>query len=358
VQQLLAAAESAQLIAVPPLVYVGFIGFVIAMLLVDLKFFHAEEHEPTMKESVTWVAVWVSLAVAFGIGLWVLEGGTRGGEYFAGYLIEYSLSVDNMFVFLLIFSYFRVPLAFQHQVLFYGILGAIIFRGIFIALGAALVHNFEWIIYVFGAFLIYTAFRVATGGTDVNPENNPVLKFTQKRFPTTPRYDGQKLFAVENGRRLATPLFITLIFVETTDIVFAVDSIPAVYGITSDPFIVLTSNVFAILGLRALYFLLAGSMEKFHLLRYGLAIILGFVGVKMLLEAADVEIPIWLSLGVIVFVLAATVILSLMIKPSKKAREEASQIGFPSVEQVTSESQQDGVDEASAESSKSRERSR
>jgi tellurite resistance protein TerC len=358
VQQLLAAAESAQLIAVPPLVYVGFIGFVIGMLLVDLKFFHAEEHEPTMKESVTWVAVWVSLAVAFGIGLWALEGGTRGGEYFAGYLIEYSLSVDNMFVFLLIFSYFQVPLAFQHQVLFYGILGAIVFRGIFIALGAALVHNFEWIIYVFGAFLIYTAFKVATGGTDVNPENNPVLKFAQKRFPTTPRFDGQKLFKVENGRRLATPLFITLIFVETTDIVFAVDSIPAVYGITSDPFIVLTSNVFAILGLRALYFLLAGSMEKFHLLRYGLAIILGFVGVKMLLEAADVEIPIWLSLGVIIFVLAATVILSLMIKPSKKAREEASQIGFPSVEQVTSENQQDGVDEASAESSKSRERSR
>ena len=307
------------------------------MLFVDLKLFHAEEHDPTMKESITWVAIWVSLAIVFGISLWALEGGRRGGEYFAGYLIEYSLSVDNMFVFLLIFSYFQIPLAYQHQVLFYGILGAIIFRGIFIALGAALIHNFEWIIYVFGAFLIYTAIRVARGGTEVNPEQNPVLKLVQKRFHTTSRFDGQKLFTIENGRRLATPLFITLVFVEVTDIVFAVDSIPAVYGITSDPFIVLTSNVFAILGLRSLYFLLAGSMERFHLLKYGLAVILGFVGVKMLSEAFDINIPIWLSLAVIVVVLALTVVLSLMISPSEKMREEAQTIGFPSVEKANEE---------------------
>jgi tellurite resistance protein TerC len=310
---------------------------VIAMLLVDLKLFHAEEHEPTMRESVTWVAIWVSLAIGFGIGLWALEGGHRAGEYFAGYLIEYSLSVDNMFVFLLIFSYFQIPLAYQHQVLFYGILGAIIFRGIFIALGAALIHNFEWIIYVFGAFLIYTAFRVARGGAEVHPDQNPVLNFVQKRFPSTTQFDGQKLFTVENGRRLATPLFITLVFVEITDIVFAVDSIPAVYGITADPFIVLTSNVFAILGLRALYFLLAGSMERFHLLKYGLAVILGFVGVKMLIEAVDVTIPIWLSLAFIILVLAVTVILSLKIQPSKKAREETSEIGFPTLEKTKEE---------------------
>jgi tellurite resistance protein TerC len=332
--QLLAAEASERLIEVSPLVYIGFIGFVIAMLLVDLKLFHAEEHEPTMRESLTWVIIWVTLAIAFGIGLWVLQGGTKAGEYFAGYLIEYSLSVDNMFVFLLIFSYFAVPLAYQHQVLFYGILGAIVFRGIFIALGAALVHNFEWVIYLFGAFLIYTAIRIARGGAEVHPDENPILNFVQRRFPSTKRYDGQKLFTVENGKRLATPLLVTLIFVELTDIVFAVDSIPAVYGITSDPFIVLTSNVFAILGLRALYFLLAGSMEKFHLLRYGLAVILGFVGVKMLLEAVDVEIPIWLSLGVIVFVLAITIVLSLKIKPSPEAQKEASQIGFPSVEEA------------------------
>jgi tellurite resistance protein TerC len=322
---------------VSPFVYLGFIGFVIAMLLVDLKLFHSEEHEPTMRESVTWVAIWVSLAIGFGIGLWALEGGHRGGEYFAGYLIEYSLSVDNMFVFLLIFSYFQIPLAYQHQVLFYGILGAIIFRGIFIGLGAALIHNFEWIIYVFGAFLIYTAIRVARGGAEVHPDQNPVLNFVQKRFPSTTNFDGQKLFTLENGRRLATPLFITLVFVEITDIVFAVDSIPAVYGITADPFIVLTSNVFAILGLRALYFLLAGSMERFHLLKYGLAVILGFVGVKMLIEAVDVTLPIWLSLGIIILVLAVTVILSLKIPPSKKAREETSGIGFPTLEEAQEE---------------------
>lgn len=365
---LAAAAESENLIEVSPLVYIGFIGFVVAMLLIDLKLFHAEEHEPTMRESVTWVAIWVSLAVAFGIGLWALEGATRGGEYFAGYLIEYSLSVDNMFVFLLIFSYFRVPLAYQHQVLFYGILGAIIFRGIFIALGAALVHNFEWIIYVFGAFLIYTAFRIARGGAEVHPDENPILKLVQRRFPSTTKYDGQKLFTIENGKKVATPLFVTLLFVELTDIVFAVDSIPAVYGITSDPFIVLTSNVFAILGLRALYFLLAGSLEKFHLLKYGLAVILGFVGVKMLLEAVDVEIPIWMSLGVIILVLTTTVLLSLMIKPSAKSREEAAQIGFPSVEEANADrgsvagSSEEGQDsptgEAAPDQTMSREQSR
>jgi tellurite resistance protein TerC len=368
VYSLAAAAESENLIEVSPLVYIGFIGFVVAMLLVDLKLFHAEEHEPTMRESITWVSIWVSLAVAFGIGLWALEGGTRGGEYFAGYLIEYSLSVDNMFVFLLIFSYFRVPLAYQHQVLFFGILGAIIFRGIFIALGAALIHNFEWIIYVFGAFLIYTAFRIARGGAEVHPDENPILKLVQRRFRSTTKYDGQKLFTLENGKKVATPLFVTLLFVELTDIVFAVDSIPAVYGITSDPFIVLTSNVFAILGLRALYFLLAGSLEKFHLLKYGLAVILGFVGVKMLIEAVDVEIPIWMSLGVIILVLTTTVLLSLMIKPSVKSREEASQIGFPSVEEAnadrgslagSSEEDQDSpTGEATSDQPMSREQSR
>ena len=320
---MLLAAESAGAATtdVHPLIYVGFIGFVIAMLLLDLKFFHAEEHEPTPKESGTWVVVWVVLAIIFGVGVWVLEGGGRAAEYFTGYLIEYSLSVDNMFVFVLIFSYFKVPFKYQHNVLFYGILGALIFRGLFIAVGVALINNFEWMIYVFGVFLIITAIRLAMGSEEVHPEDNPILKFLQKRLRTTPRYDGQKFFTLENGKKVATPLLIVLVFIEMTDIVFAVDSIPAIFGITRDPFIVLTSNVFAILGLRALYFLLADIMDRFHLLKYGLAIILGFVGVKMLLEMgipgsdAHIEIPIWLSLGVIVTVLALASYLSLKIPP-------------------------------------------
>ncbi|MGH2756700.1 MAG: TerC/Alx family metal homeostasis membrane protein, partial [Actinomycetota bacterium] len=203
--------------------FAGFIAFVIAMLLVDLKLFHAEEHEPTVKESATWVAIWIGLAVAFGIALYLWQGGESAGEYFAGYLIEYSLSVDNMFVFVVIFRYFQVPKAYQHQVLFFGILGAIIFRGIFIALGVGLIRNFEWAIYVFGAFLVYTAWRIARGSVeDIHPEDNPVLNFAQRRFPATTRFEGQKLFTVENGKRLATPLFLVLLFIETTDILFAV----------------------------------------------------------------------------------------------------------------------------------------
>ena len=305
------------MIDVPWYYFVGFIAFVIAMLLVDLKFFHTEAHTPTLKESSAWVAVWVSLAVIFGIGMWIIRGGTAGGEFFAGYLIEYSLSVDNMFVFVLIFSYFQVPVAYQHQVLFFGILGAMIFRGLFIFAGTALINSFEWVIYIFGAFLIFTAFRIAFGSEEVHPENNPVLRFARKRLRTTTEFDGQKLFTLENGKRVATPLFITLLFIEVTDIIFAVDSIPAIFAVTRDPFIVLTSNVFAILGLRALYFLLAQSMDRFHLLRYGLGIILAFVGTKMILELADFHIPIWLSLVVIITVLAATAVLSLLRPPKE-----------------------------------------
>ena len=315
--------------------YVGFIGFVIATLFIDLKFFHADEHEPSVRESATWVAVWISLAIAFGIGLYFVQGGRSAGEYFAGYLIEYSLSVDNMFVFVIIFNYFRVPFRHQHQVLFYGILGALIFRGLFIAIGVALIQNFHWVIYIFGVFLIYTAYKIARGhAEEIHPEDNPILKFAQKRFRSTTRFEGQKLFTIENGKRLATPLFITLLFIEFTDIVFALDSIPAIFGITKDPFIVLTSNVFAILGLRALYFLVAGGLAKLHLLNYGLAAVLGFVGVKMLLEAVGcsghglfchdghIEIPIWLSLLFIVSALGITTLLSLKIPPPEKKDDE------------------------------------
>jgi tellurite resistance protein TerC len=316
-------------VEVSPLAYVGFIGFVLAMLVLDLKLFQTDdETEPTPKESGTWVAVWVSLALIFGVALYLWQGGEIGAQYFAGYLIEYSLSVDNMFVFIVIFQYFSIPFKYQHRVLFFGILGALIFRGIFIALGTALIHNFEWIIYVFGAFLIFTAVRLArSGDEEIHPEENPILKFTQRRFPSTENFHGHDLFTVENGKRLATPLFITLVFIEVTDILFALDSIPAIFGITNDPFIVLTSNVFAILGLRSLYFLLAGALNRLHLLNYGLAFVLGFVGVKMLLEAVHVEVPILLSLGVIVVALAVTTFLSLKLEPpekKKKARKNAT----------------------------------
>jgi tellurite resistance protein TerC len=298
-------------------VYAIFIVFVVGMLLVDLKVFHAEEHEQSTKEAAAWAVFWIGMAVVFGIGLYFWQGGTAAGEYFAGFLIEKSLSVDNMFVFIVIFNYFQIPRAYQHQVLFFGILGAIVFRGVFIAAGVALIHQFEWILYIFGAFLIYSAFKIAKGTEDVHPEDNPVIKLFRKRFRTTSSFDGQKLFTLENGKRVATPLFVTLLFIEVTDIVFALDSIPAIFAITDDPFIILTSNVFAILGLRALYFLLAGSMNKFHLLKYGLAIILGFVGVKMLLEAIDVHVHILLSLAIIIGVLVATVFLSLKLPPKE-----------------------------------------
>ena len=340
--------------------YAGFIAFVIAMLLVDLRLFHAKEEggDPSVKQSAAWVAVWVGLAVAFGIIVWVWKGSTTAAEYFAGYLIEYSLSVDNMFVFIVIFSYFSIPPKYQHQVLFYGILGAIVFRGAFIAIGVALIENFEWIIYVFGAFLLYTAYRVGRGATEeIHPEDNPILKFAQKRFRSTTRFDGQKLFTIKNAKRVATPLFVTLLFVETTDVVFALDSIPAIFGITDDPFIILTSNVFAVLGLRALYFLLAGGLKKLHLLNYGLAVVLGFVGVKMLLEAVGcsseglfcqvdhgdghIAIPIWLSLTFIIATLGITTLLSFMIPPPEdpenitSARPERPQMTPDEPEAVT-----------------------
>lgn len=294
--------------------YGGFIGFVLAMLFVDLKLFHADPHRSSTKEAAWWVAIWVTLAVAFGTVVYFWQGAERAAEYFAGYLIEYSLSIDNLFVFIVIFSYFKIPTEYRHRVLFFGILGAIVFRGIFIVLGAALLNRFEWIVYVFGALLVFTAYRIARGTEEVHPEDNPVLKFFRKRLRTTTKFDRQQLFTVENGRRYATPLFVVLIVIETTDIVFAVDSIPAIFAVTRDPFIVLTSNVFAILGLRALYFLLSGAIARFHLLKYGLAFILAFVGVKMLVSHY-VHIPIWLSLTVIVGALGLTGFLSFRFPP-------------------------------------------
>ncbi|MEX2588185.1 MAG: TerC family protein [Actinomycetota bacterium] len=301
--------------------YAGFLAFVVAALLIDLKVFHSEARKVTTKEAGVWATIWIGLGIAFGIGVYFWMGPTSAGEYFAGFLIEKALSVDNIFVFLVIFGYFRVRPEHQHQVLFFGILGAIVFRGLFIAAGITLINRFEWVLYLMGALLLYSAYKIGRGTDSVHPEDNPVLKLFRRTFPTTSQYHGQKLFVREGGRRVATPLFVVLLVIEVTDVAFAVDSIPAIFAITRDPFIILTSNVFAILGLRALYFLLASSIERFHLLKYGLAFILAFVGVKML-AAEFWHPPIGLSLAVIVGALVVTVVASLKTTPSHEVPDE------------------------------------
>jgi tellurite resistance protein TerC len=295
--------------------WVAFNAFVLSMLAVDLLVFHKEAHEVTSAEAATWTVVWVTLALIFGAGVYVFMGRDAGMEYFAGYVIEKALSVDNIFVFVLIFSFFRVPLRYQHRVLFWGILGALVMRGAMIAAGAYLIQHFHWVMYVFGAFLVFTGIRMATQiEHDLEPESNPVIRIVRLLFPVTTVYHGQQFFVREavGGRwqLVATPLFVVLTLVETTDLIFAVDSIPAIFAITQDPFIVYSSNVFAILGLRALYFLLADVIHRFHYLKVGLSVVLVFVGSKMLL--ADVyKIPIGVSLGVILLVLAASIAASL-----------------------------------------------
>jgi tellurite resistance protein TerC len=292
--------------------WVGFNVFVLAMLALDLGVFHRQSHEVSIREALMWSAVWVALALAFNAGVYYFRGPDAGLEFLAGYLIEKSLSVDNIFVFLLIFSYFRVPPQYQHKVLFWGIIGALLMRAVFIALGVALIRQFHWIIYVFGAFLVYTGIRIAREKEkEIHPEQNPVVRLFRRLMPVTGEYHGDSFFVREGARRAATPLFIALLVVETTDVIFAVDSIPAILAITDDAFIVYTSNVFAILGLRALYFALAGLMQMFHYLHYGLAAILVFVGAKMLL--ADVyKLPVAVALGVVAGILLVSVIASLL----------------------------------------------
>lgn len=297
-------------------VWIGFNVFVLAMLAVDLFVFHRDAHEVRTREAAAWSAVWVALAVAFGIGVYATAGREAGLEFFAGYLLEKALSVDNIFVFVLIFGYFHVPARYQHRVLFWGILGALLMRGAMIGAGVYLIGHFHWIIYVFGAFLVFTGVRMALQKEHgFMPEANPVIRLVRRMIRVTDRYHGQQFFVRENvGGRLrlvATPLFVVLLFVETTDLIFAVDSIPAIFAITDTPFIVYTSNVFAILGLRAMYFLLAGVIHRFHYLKIGLSVVLVFVGVKMLL--ADVySLPIGLSLGVIALVLGVATTASLL----------------------------------------------
>jgi len=290
--------------------------FVLAMLAVDLGVFHRNAHEVKAKEAAAWSAVWVALALLFCVGVWQVKGPQAGLEFLTGYLIEKALSVDNIFVFVLVFSWFAVPPRYQHRVLFWGILGALLMRGGMIAAGAALVERFHWVIYAFGAFLVFTGIRMATTREEaVHPEANPVLRLLRRLLPVTPAYRGQRMLVREQiGGRIrlaATPLLVVLVVVETTDVVFAVDSIPAIFAVTRDPFLVYSSNVFAILGLRALYFLLAGVIHRFHHLKLGLSAVLAFVGAKMLVS--DVfPIPIALSLAVVAVILAIAIAASLV----------------------------------------------
>jgi tellurite resistance protein TerC len=285
------------------LIWSAFFGLIALFLALDLFVFHRQAHAVSMREAAAWTAVWVVLGLAFGGMVWVWQGAAAAGEYLAGYLIEKSLSVDNVFVFALLLAYFGVPAAYQHRVLFWGVIGAIVLRAAFIAAGAALLESVHWVMYVFGGLLVLTGLKMAL-------KRHDEVRLARRFVPILSEYRGQTFFVREGGRLVATPLFAALLAVETTDVVFAVDSIPAIFAVTRDPFLVLTSNTFAILGLRALYFLLAGLMHRFVYLKYGLAAILVFVGAKMLL--ADVyHLPTWLSLGVVAALVAASVVASL-----------------------------------------------
>ncbi len=301
--------------------WIGFNALILVLLALDLGVFNRKSHELTVRQALGWSALWVSLAIGFGLWIGRSMGRQSMLEFYAGYLVEQALSVDNLFVFILIFGYFKIGRELQHRVLFWGILGALILRGIMIGAGAALIAQFHAIIYVFGAFLVYTGFKMAFGGeASVEPEANPVIRLVRRAIPLTTRMHGDRFFVLEpvatGGalRRVATPLFVVLALVETTDVVFALDSIPAVFGVTREPFLVYTSNVFAILGLRSLFFVLASVIGKFHLLKYGLAVVLSFVGAKMLLTELY-PIPIGIALGVVAAILVSSVLLSLVIKP-------------------------------------------
>ncbi len=295
--------------------YVSWIIFAVAifgLLALDLFVFHREAKPVRMREASAWVAVWVALGLAFGGWIFLTRGVTSGGEYLAGYLIEYSLSMDNVFVFAVLFSYFGVPAAYQHRLLFWGVLGAIVFRAIFILAGTALLESFSFVIYIFGALLLFTAWRMITAGTEhVDPSANPVLRLLRRVIPVTDEYEGQKFFTRRNGKLWATPLFAALVVVETSDIMFAIDSVPAILALTTDQFIVFTSNAFAIMGLRSLYFLLAGLIDRFEYLKYGLAALLTFAGLKMLLSDV-IHLDVWLSLGIIVSILGFSIVVSLL----------------------------------------------
>ena len=302
-----------------PALWSGFLAFVVAMLALDLGVFHRKAHVVGMREALGWSVVWIGLALLFGAFVTLRFGSQLGVEFLTGYLIEKSLSVDNIFVFLVIFSALGIPLQSQHRVLFWGILSALVLRAIMIFAGAALLARFHWLIYVFGAFLILTGVKLYRNrGKEEHPEQSPVMRLARRFIPSTPRLHGERFFVRENGRWLATPLFMALLMVEITDVVFAVDSIPAIFAVTRDPFIVFTSNIFAILGLRSLFFLLAGLVEKFIYLKVGLAAVLVFVGAKMAL-IDFVKLPALVSLAIVLGLLAGSMLASWWVARRRRA---------------------------------------
>jgi tellurite resistance protein TerC len=318
--------------------WIGFNVFVLAMLALDLGVFHRKAHTVSITEASIWSIVWITLALTFNAGLYFFSGPEPALQFFTGYLIEKSLSVDNIFVFVLLFSYFAVPAAYQHRVLFWGVLGALLMRGIMIVLGAVLLDRFHWIIYLFGAFLIVTGVRMAFHQeAKVHPERNPLLKLVRLILPVTHDYEHDRFVVRRAGHVLLTPLLLVLLVVETTDVIFALDSIPAIFAVTQNPFLVYTSNVFAILGLRSLYFVFANAMGRFSYLKLGLAVVLSFVGVKMIL--ADIfHIPTALSLGVIAVVLTVAIVASIMrtrrlaarnVEPEAQASEASATVIMP-----------------------------
>jgi len=295
-----------------PQLWIGFTAFVLLMLVIDLGVFHRDAHEVSFKEALGWSAVWVLLALLFNVAIYVGFGSARGLEFLTGYLIEKALAVDNIFIFAVIFSYFSVPPAYQHRVLFWGVLGALVMRALFIFAGAALLQSFHGIMYLFGAFLVFTGVKLLLQkDAEIHPERNPLFRMFTSMIRSVAAYDGARFLVRRNGTWFATPLFLVLVSIEVTDVIFAVDSIPAIFAVTADPFIVFTSNIFAILGLRSMYFLLAGVIDKFHYLKIGLALVLVFVGSKMILM--DIyKIPIASSLAVVAAVIGASILLSLL----------------------------------------------
>jgi tellurite resistance protein TerC len=317
-----AATDKFADIDVPLWAWAALVGGIAVMLLFDLLVVHRTPHVISFKEAAIESAVWVSIGLSFIVVLLWWQGGQAGLEYLSGYLIEKSLSIDNVFVWAVVFSFFAVPPMYQFRVLFWGVFGALVMRAIFIFAGVALIEAFDWILYVFGAFLVYTGIKIARhAGGEMHPENNPVLRIVRRVLPTTDEYDGQKLFTKQGLKRVATPLFVVLVLVEATDVVFAVDSVPAILAVSREPFIVFASNAFAILGLRSLYFLLAGMKDRFRYLNTGLGVIMGFVGVKMLITHWY-HMPIWISLVVIASVLTISVWASLRAEKRELATQD------------------------------------
>ena len=320
------------LIQITPWHWAAFIACILIFLALDLGVFHRKEHAVSFKEALAWSALWFTLAMLFAVAVSHTRGREEAAQFTAGYLIELSLSLDNILVIALIFSAFRVPLQFQHRVLFWGILGALVMRGVMIAAGVALIREFEWILYVFGVFLVFTGIKMLfVSEQKVEPDKNPVLRLVRKFFPVTPHFEGRKFFTRLDGRFALTPLALVLVLVETTDLIFAVDSVPAVFSITKNAFIVFTSNIFAVLGLRSMYFLLAGALGHFRFLKFGLSVVLVFVGAKMLLDPHDqpekwfqIQIPTNISLMIVGTVVLIAIVLSTMVAERERRTARAN----------------------------------